>query len=77
MNVTIRASVSGDALVAERDGVPVAAIGLTSGSIVTVPVAPRGDVARQLRLRRYQLLRQGGQVAPARAVLRRRGLAIA
>jgi hypothetical protein len=71
MNVTIRASVAGDALIAERDGQPVAAIGLTSGSIVTGPVAPRGEVAHQLRLRRYQLLRQGGQVAPARSLLRR------
>jgi hypothetical protein len=60
MNVTIRTSVSGDALIAERDGLPIASIGLTSGSIVAGPVAPRGEVARQLRQRRYELLRANG-----------------
>jgi hypothetical protein len=71
MSVSIRVSVAGDALVAERDGLPIASIGLTSGSIVAGPVPSRGEVARQLRQRRYGLLRQGGQVTPARSLLRR------
>jgi hypothetical protein len=60
MNVTIRASVSGDALIAERDGLPIASIGLISGSLVAGAVPPRGEVARQLRQRRYELLRANG-----------------
>ena len=57
MSVTIRASVAGDALVAERDGLPIASIGLTSGASVAGPVAPRGEIARELQLRRDELLR--------------------
>ena len=57
------AGLSGRALIAERDGVAVAAVALTSGRVVAVP-SPRAAAAVQLlRLRRYRLLRQGGRVA--------------
>jgi hypothetical protein len=58
-------------LIADHGGVPVAALSLTSGAVV----AGRSPLARaavaMLRRRRYQLLRQGGRVAPL-ASLRRR-----
>ena len=50
----------------------IAAISLGSGAVFGDPV--QGSVAhavRALRLRRYRLLRQGGDVAPARSLLRR------
>jgi hypothetical protein len=58
-------------LIADHRGVPVAAVSLTSGAVV----AGRSPLTRAavalLRRRRYQLLRQGGRVAPL-ASLRRR-----
>ena len=53
---------SGRALIAERHGVPVAALGLTSGAVVTDPSRRGGDAIGVLRLRRYRLVRQGGEV---------------
>jgi hypothetical protein len=35
------------------------------------PFRHSADAARLLKLRRYQLLRQGGDVGPARSLLRR------
>jgi hypothetical protein len=59
------------ALLAERDGVAIAAIALTSGRIATDVSSVTADAVRRLRYRRYQLLRQGGDVAPAWSLLRR------
>src|SRR5262245_12039809 len=58
-------------LVAERDGEPVAAISLGAGSVVADPFRRTSDAVRLLKVRRHQLLRQGGDVAPARSLLRR------
>lgn len=66
-----RASHGGHALLAERDGVPIAAIALTSGRVATDRRHATGDAVRLLRYRRYQLLRQGGDVGPAWSLLRR------
>jgi hypothetical protein len=70
-SLTIRAARSGLALLAEHHGITVAAITLTSGRI-EADASPAGARAvPALRRRRYQLLRQGGDVAPARSLLRR------
>lgn len=61
----------GHALLAERDGVAIAAISLTSGLVFTNPSDPTPEAGGLLRRRRYRLLRQGGDVAPARALQRR------
>ena len=53
---------SGRALIAERHGVPVAAMALTSGAVVADPSRRGGDAVQMLRLRRYRLVRQGGEV---------------
>ena len=53
---------SGRALIAERHGVPVAALALTSGAVVADPSRRGDDAVHMLRLRRYRLLRQGGEV---------------
>lgn len=50
----------GHVLLAEQAGVPVAALALSSGAVTPEPTA---DVLAALRLRRYQLLRQGGHVS--------------
>ena len=64
---------TGRVLLAERDGVALAALALTSGAAVADPA--RGTAAlRVLRRRRYQLLRQGGDVGPAWSLLRRMAL---
>lgn len=61
----------GRALLAESDGVPVAAVSLESGAAVADPFAHSADAVRVLMLRRYQLVRQSGSRTPARQVLRR------
>jgi hypothetical protein len=66
-----RPLLGGDALLAERDSVPIAAIALTSGSVVADPFHATADAVRLLRARRYRLLRQGGDVGRARPLLRR------
>jgi hypothetical protein len=66
-----RPPLRGHALIAYRDGVTVAAVALTSGSVFADRRHATGDAVRLLRLRRYQLLRQGGDVGPARSLLRR------
>jgi hypothetical protein len=62
---------AGHALLAERGGVAIAAIALTSGTVLTDRRRATGDAVRLLRRRRYQLLRQGGDVGPASSLLRR------
>ena len=66
-----RPRLGGRALLAERDGVAIAALALTSGRAVTDASAATTDAVRRLRHRRYQLLRQGGDVGPAWTLLRR------
>jgi hypothetical protein len=66
-----RASPGGHALLAERDGIAIAAIALTSGTVLTDHRHGSGDAVRLLRLHRYQLLRQGGDVGHARSLLHR------
>jgi hypothetical protein len=62
---------TGRVLMAEQAGQPLAAISLSSGSVVADPFRPTADAVHLLRLRRYQLLRQGGDTGPARSLLRR------
>jgi hypothetical protein len=52
----------GRMLIAERRGVPVAALALTSGVVVADMSSDPAAALRALRHRRYQLLRQGGEV---------------
>jgi hypothetical protein len=51
---------TGRALLAEADGVAIAAISLETGAVVADPFTPTATAVRVLRLRRYQLTRQGG-----------------
>jgi hypothetical protein len=48
-----------DSLVAEADGVPVAALDLTDGHVVADPFAPTADVVEMLRLRADRVLAAG------------------
>jgi hypothetical protein len=61
----------GAGLLAEVDGTAVAAISLTSGAVAADPDRADSRAIRSLRYRRYQILRQGGDVGRARNVLRR------
>jgi hypothetical protein len=56
------ARLSGRALIAERDGIALAAVALTSGRVVAAPSPRAAAAVHLLRLRRYRLLRQGGRV---------------
>jgi hypothetical protein len=60
---------AGPALLAEIDGAAVAAVSLASGAVVADPFRHTADIVRMLRLRRYQLVRQGGR-RPLRSVVR-------
>jgi hypothetical protein len=62
---------SGRVLLAELDGAPLAAVAVATGATIADPFQHSADAVRLLSLRRYQLLRQGGDVAPARSLLRR------
>jgi hypothetical protein len=64
-----RSRLSGRTLLAERDGQAIAAVALTSGAVISHPDG--ADAVRQLRRRRYQLLRQSGDVGPVASLLRR------
>ena len=61
----------GRTLLAERDGLAIAALPLTSGLVLADAAVPIADVTRLLRHRRYQLLRQGGEVGMANTLLHR------
>jgi hypothetical protein len=65
------APLTGRILLAESDGVALAAVSLETGAVTADPFQRTADAVRMLTLRRYQLMRQGGDVAPARALLRR------
>jgi hypothetical protein len=58
-------------LVAELDGTPIAAISLTTGAVAADLERADAQTIRSLRFRRYQILRQGGDVGLARTLLRR------
>jgi hypothetical protein len=62
---------SGRVLLAETAFRPVAAISLTTGAVTADPFQYTEGAVRVLRLRRYQLMRQGGDMAPVRSLLRR------
>ena len=62
---------AGRVLLAEAGGVPLAAVSLESGTVTADPFQHSADAVRLLRLRRYLVLRQGSDVAPARSLLRR------
>jgi hypothetical protein len=62
---------TGRVLLAESEGRPMAAVSLETGAITADPFEYTEAAVRGLRFRRYQLLRQGGDVAPARSLLRR------
>lgn len=66
-----RAPLRGHALLAERHAVLIAAIALSSGSVVADPFQATADAVHLLRIRRYRLLRQGGDVGQLRSLLRR------
>jgi hypothetical protein len=63
--------IAGWALLAERDRVPLAAITLTSGTVLANPSVDTADAVSLLRLARYRVMRQGGQTSAARSLLRR------
>ena len=60
-----------DGLVAEVDGTAVAAISLTTGAVAADLARAQSHTIESLRYRRYQILRQGGDVGRARNLLRR------
>jgi hypothetical protein len=62
---------TGHALVAERNGLPIAAISLTSGTVLSDADAFTADAVHVLRFLRYRLLRQGGQRGGLQSLLRR------
>jgi hypothetical protein len=62
---------NGRVLLAESDGAPVAAVSLATGAVTADPFQYTDAAVGMLRQRRYQLLRQGGDVAPAWSLLRR------
>src|SRR6188472_2885077 len=66
-----RPRIGGRALLAERDGVAIAAVALTSGRVATDASSAAADAVRRLRHRRYQLLRQSADAGPAWSLLRR------
>jgi len=61
----------GPALLAEQDGVPVAAIALTSGAVAADPWNSSDDVVRALKFLRYRALRQSGHSCPVRSLWHR------
>jgi hypothetical protein len=61
----------GDVLLAESDGVPIAAISLSTGSVTADPFQLTTAAVHLLRVRRHQLLHQDGRAARARPLLRR------
>jgi hypothetical protein len=66
-----RGSLRGYTLIAERGGVAIAALALSSGAVAADPFSATADAVRALRLRRYQLMRHGGHPGPVSSMLRR------
>jgi hypothetical protein len=65
------APLRGHVLLAESDGDAVAAISVYTGLVAADPFKHTTAAVHLLRLRRYQLVRQGGDAGPARQLLRR------
>jgi hypothetical protein len=61
----------GHVLMAEVDGNALAALSLQTGEVTANPFKRTAALVTQLRMRRYQIMRQGGDIAPARSLLRR------
>ncbi len=61
----------GNVMLAELDGNCLAAISLETGEVNANPFKRTAAIVSHLRMRRYQIMRQGGDVAPARSLLRR------
>ena len=61
----------GKGLLAEIDGTTVAAISLNTGAVAANLERAHPRTIRSLKYRRYQILRQGGDVGLARTLLRR------
>ena len=59
----------GRTLLAERNDVPLAAIRMTSGTVLADPCDSTLDVVGALKLTRYRIMRQGGQTGSARALI--------
>jgi hypothetical protein len=68
---------SGRGLVAEIDGEAIAAISLTNGAVVADLSRAHSWMVHALRRRRYQILRQGGDVGRSLNLLRRLAPAVA
>ena len=66
-----RAYTQGRGLLAESDGAAVAAISLTTGAVAADLDRSYSRAVGSLRHRRYEILRQGGDVGPARTLLSR------
>lgn len=64
---------AGTTLLAERGGVPLAAIRLTSGTVLADPCNTTVDLVAALRFTRYRIMRQGGQTGASRSLLTRPG----
>ena len=62
---------TGNAIVAELGGVCLAAISLETGEVNADPFSPTAAIVSHLRMRRHQVVSQGGDAAPARSRLRR------
>lgn len=63
------ARLRGRILIAEYGGVPVAAISMTTGSVIADPARDTEEAERKLRFCRYQLSTQSGGRRPMAAVL--------
>ena len=61
----------GNVMLAELDGTCLAAISLETGEVNANPFKRTAAIVSHLRMRRYQIMRQGGDVAPAKSLLRR------
>jgi len=66
-----RRYLSGRGLLAEIDGEAIAAISLTSGAVVADLARAQPRTVHALKRRRYQILRQGGDVGRAPNLVRR------
>jgi hypothetical protein len=62
---------TGQVMLAELEGKALAAISLDTGSVTANPFKRTAAIVSHLRMRRYQVMRQGGDVAPARSLLHR------
>ena len=65
------APLTGQVMLAELAGDCVAAISLYTGSVTANPFKPTAAIVSHLHMRRYQIMRQGGDVAPAKSLLQR------